>query len=89
MHDYIVQKGDSVRSIAEKFGVSQDAIVRVNHLSGTPLTVGERFKIPVSISRYPLHENETAQSLSDSLQISVRQTRELERGELLVMFCDD
>lgn len=44
---YVVQAGDSLESISQKFGVSVDAIVRANHLSDpNSVPEGRRLNIP-------------------------------------------
>ncbi len=43
---YAVQKGDTLSTIAEKFGVSSDTIRWANDLTNDSLTVGEELKIP-------------------------------------------
>ncbi len=44
---YTVQKGDSLYSIARKYGVTVDEIKAVNNLTSNTLTVGQRLIIPV------------------------------------------
>ena len=45
---YIVQKGDSLYSIARKFGTTVNDIIRLNNLSGTNLSIGQQLLIPGS-----------------------------------------
>lgn len=44
--DYTIKKGDTAASIAEKFGVSAEALLKLNSLDEKNLTIGERVKIP-------------------------------------------
>lgn len=45
--EYVVRKGDTVSSIAKKFGVSIDTIVWANNIkSVTKIKVGDRLKVP-------------------------------------------
>jgi len=45
---YIVQQGDTIGSIAAKFGVSPDSIIQLNHLTDpNALEVGQELQIPV------------------------------------------
>jgi LysM repeat protein len=47
---YIVQKGDSLYSIARKFGATVTDITRLNNLTGTSLSIGQQLLIPSSSS---------------------------------------
>lgn len=44
---YIVRPGDSLYSIARKFGVPLEGIVSLNNLTSTSLNVGQRLRIPL------------------------------------------
>lgn len=44
---HTVQKGDSLYSIARKYGVTVDEIKKVNNLTSNTLTVGQRLIIPI------------------------------------------
>ncbi len=47
--DYTVEKGDTVSTVAKKFGVSEDTIRWANDLSGNNINIGDSLKIlPVS-----------------------------------------
>ena len=45
--NYVVQKGDSLYSIASKYNTTVDSIKRLNNLSSNVLNVGQTLKIPV------------------------------------------
>ena len=45
-NNYIVQKGDSLYSIATKFNTTVDAIKNLNNLSSNNLSIGQNLKIP-------------------------------------------
>lgn len=45
---YTVQKGDSLYSIAKKYGITMQEIMDFNNLGSTILTVGQVLKIPVA-----------------------------------------
>lgn len=49
--EYIVQPGDSLWLIAQRYGTTADAIRRLNGLTGTLIDVGQVLKIPSSNSR--------------------------------------
>ena len=51
---YIVQSGDTIGSIAARFGVTPDSIIQLNHLTDpNALTVGQMLLIPVPKSEEP------------------------------------
>ena len=45
--EYVVEKGDSLYSIAQKFNVTVDDIIEKNNLQTTILSVGQILKIPI------------------------------------------
>jgi|CXWL01.1.fsa_nt_gi S1-C subfamily serine protease len=45
-HDYVVQKGDSLYSIAKRFRTSVKALIRINHLKDTKIIIGQRLILP-------------------------------------------
>ena len=44
--EYVVQPGDSLYRIGQKFGVAPEAIMQANNLSSPALSVGQRLRIP-------------------------------------------
>lgn len=92
---YVVEKGDIVGNIAEKFGVSQDAIISVNRLKNTrTLQIGQVLKIPsIDGIVYTVKEHDTASSVSDSYKISLEkfslvnslQSDELKEGSVVFL----
>lgn len=46
MHTYTVRRGESVRSVAEKFGVPEPALLRENP---SPFYEGQQVTVPVSV----------------------------------------
>ncbi len=46
MHTYTVRRGESARSVAEKFSVPEAALLRENH---APFYEGQRVTVPVSV----------------------------------------
>lgn len=47
---YVVRSGDSLWSIANKFGTTVDEIKRINNLTNTLLSIGQELKIPINTS---------------------------------------
>ncbi len=48
MAEYVVHSGDTLSSIAVKFGTSVDELIRLNHLSSETIQVGMVLKVPQS-----------------------------------------
>lgn len=70
---YAVQKGDMVGKIADRFGVSQDAIISVNRLKNTrTIQIGQLLKIPsLDGIIYTVKEGDTPASIADRYQVSL------------------
>ncbi len=78
---YFVKPGDTLRSIAEQFGISVDALLRFNGLSpaeGDQLQLGQRLFIPATvraptpaIQSYIVQRGDTLRSIADQFGISV------------------
>jgi LysM repeat protein len=45
---YVVRSGDSLSSIAQRFGVRLSALRTANRLTGDQLTPGQRLSIPLT-----------------------------------------
>jgi murein DD-endopeptidase MepM/ murein hydrolase activator NlpD len=62
---YTVQKGDTISTIAQKFGISQDTIRWANDLSDDSLNVGDTLKIlPVTGVDYKVQKGDTVYSIA-------------------------
>ncbi|MBI2644349.1 MAG: LysM peptidoglycan-binding domain-containing protein [Candidatus Wildermuthbacteria bacterium] len=63
---YTVESGDSISSIAKKFGISSETILWANDLSaGTALTVGQELLIlPVSGALHLVNQNDTLSGIA-------------------------
>lgn len=72
--DYRVQDGDTVSSIAQKFGVSMDTIMWENNLKTVDaIKVGEILKIlPVTGVRYTVKRGETIYSIAKAYQVDAQ-----------------
>lgn len=63
--DYIVQDGDTVSSVAEKFGVSADTIRWQNSLTGDKIKVGQTIQIlPVTGIAHKVQKGDTVYSIA-------------------------
>jgi murein DD-endopeptidase MepM/ murein hydrolase activator NlpD len=62
---YTVTKGDTISTIAEKFGISADTIRWANDLTNDDLSIGDTLKIPpVSGIVYKVQQGDTVQSIA-------------------------
>lgn len=69
---YAVLKGDSLYSIAKKFGVSVDDITRENNLTSNNLQIGDLLKIPTTSSNtYTVQKGESLYSIAKKFNVSV------------------
>jgi len=68
--DYVVRKGDTVSSIANKFGVSIDTVIWANNIrSVTKIRPGDRLKIPpVTGIVHKVQRGETVYSIAEKYQ---------------------
>ena len=63
--NYTVAKGDTLSTIAQKFGISEDTIRWENNLSNDTLTVGDNLKIlPVTGIAYKVQSGDTVYSIA-------------------------
>jgi len=63
--EYSVQRGDTISTIANKFGISEDTIRWANGLSGDSITVGDTLKIlPVTGIAHKVISGETVYSIA-------------------------
>mgnify|MGYP004527199363 CR=1 FL=1 len=73
---YTVQKGDSLYSIAKKFGTTVAEIQRLNNLTTTALDVNDELKIPTSTSsstsrKYTVQKGESLYSIAKKFNTTV------------------
>ena len=70
---YIVQKGDSLYSIARKFNTTVTDITRLNNLAGTSLSIGEQLLIPSSGSSntYVVQKGDSLYSIARRFGVTV------------------
>lgn len=70
--EYVVKRGDTVSSIAKKFGISVDTIIWANNLrSAKSIKVGQRLKIPpVTGVVHKVRRGETVYSIAKKYSVS-------------------
>jgi len=70
---YVVQKGDNLSSIAEKFGVSADTIRWANGITGDYIKVGQELEIlPINGVIHPVKSGDTIDAIAEKYQASVQ-----------------
>lgn len=79
--EYVVQAGDSLWLIAQRYGTTVDAIQRLNGLAGTMINVGQVLKIPSSSVKpyieYTVQSGDTLWQLSRRFGTTVDAIRNL------------
>jgi len=66
--DYTVEKGDTLSTIAEKFGISTETIRWASNLSGDNITVGDSLKIlPVTGIAYKVAKGDSVYTIAKKL----------------------
>jgi surface antigen len=81
---YIVQKGDTIPSIADKFNVTSDSIRWSNNLSGNSVNVGRKLRVLPGVDGiiYTVKKGDTAQSLADKYNITEAEVVQYNDAEL-------
>lgn len=73
-----VRKGETLSSIAKRYGVSEAEIIKINHLKGKKLVSGEYIKIPVAVKEP--QEQKPKISFSEKNLEHIPKEREEEKG---------
>ena len=68
---YVVQKGDSLYSIARRFGTSVSSIISLNNLIGSSLSVGQKILIPGSSNTYVVKSGDNLYSIARKFNVSI------------------
>ena len=86
---YVVQKGDTLYSIALKYGTTPNAIVRKNNLKNNTLTVGQTLTIPSDVestgdysdmsnsNTYVVQRGDSLYSIGNAYNVSVNDLRNI------------
>lgn len=82
-NEYVVQKGDSLYSIATKYGTTVDELKRLNNLSSNALDVGQVLRISgssnsgTSNTTYTVQRGDTLYSIARNLGTTVEEIKRL------------
>lgn len=79
--EYIVVRGDSLWSIANKYGITVDELIKINSLSNLTLKVGDILKVPKkdigSSNTYIVKSGDTLWSISKKFDLSVDELKKI------------
>ena len=79
-YEYVVQKGDSLYTIAKKYNVSVDDLLKVNGLSSALIYPNQVLIVPLNTNgnvyfvEYVVKDNDTLNSIADKYNISLKLT---------------
>lgn len=73
MEIYVVNAGDTLQRVAERYGVSAERVAYDNNLFGTDLVVGQALVIAIPELVYTIQNGDTLQSIADNFGITVLQ----------------
>lgn len=81
-NEYVVQKGDSLWSISNKFGLTVDELKKYNNLNSNLLSIGQILKIPVSeeevsYKTYIVQKGDTLYSIANKYNTTVDNLKKL------------
>ena len=76
---YVVQRGDSLFSIASKYGVNVNDIIMENNLNSDVITIGQVLTIPLKStgmpSLYVVQKGDNLWSIANKYGVSINQIR--------------
>lgn len=74
MEIYVVQQGDTIYSIADKYGVTVDKLAQANGLVAPyNLVIGQAIVIAFPKQSYTVQQGDTLQSIADAYDVSMMQ----------------
>ena len=74
---YIVQKGDSLYSIAQKYNITVDELKSFNNLTSNTLSIGQKLNIPTTknntnnLTTYVVQKGDSLYSIAQKFQTTV------------------
>ena len=74
--EYIVKKGDTLYSIAKKYGISVPDLIRINSLNNNNLVIGQVLFIPSSSKTYIVKKGDTLYSIAKKFQTTIDSLKE-------------
>jgi len=74
IQDYVVQSGDTVASIAQKFGITSNSVQWSNNITGSTVNAGAKLVIPpMNGIVYTVQSGDTVQSLATKYSVQAAQ----------------
>ena len=77
---YVVEKGDSLWSIARKYGITVDELIKVNNLSNNVLSIGQQLYIPteevVDANSYIVKAGDNLYIIANTYGVTVDELKE-------------
>jgi len=81
-HRYVVQKGDTLARIAQKFDVSKKALLSANMIKGKhSLKRGKVLRIPYQVKEYALAPHKPQPKIKVEVKVKVASLNDLHKGE--------
>ncbi len=74
---YIVQVGDTLYSIAKKYGISVDELKQANNITNNLLSIGQKLIIPTSKNIYIVRPGDTLYQIASLNNTTVQKLKEL------------
>ena len=74
---YIVQKGDSLYKIANKFGITVDELKKINNLTSNLINIGQILNVPSFYDTYVVQKGDTLYNISNKYKVSVDELKRI------------
>lgn len=74
---YIVKKGDSLYKIANLFGTTVDELTKLNNLSTTNLSIGQKLMVPQDYNTYTVQKGDSLYEIAGKYNTSVSELKQL------------
>lgn len=76
--DYVVQKGDTLYAIANRYDITVNDIMKLNNLNSTTISIGQELKIPnTNVTIYTVKKGDTLYSIAKANNTTVTSIKQL------------
>ena len=76
---YVIQRGDTLSEIAQRFGVSQRQLIELNDLENNTIRQGQRLEIPSTSKVYIVRSGDTLSHLAIRFNTTVNKLSEINK----------